>query len=629
MKRIVMPSDKLNDFSYIMRQKCLDKFGFTFYYNDASSRDAYSFVTWDNIDLPLSPVREWYLEKYPESKIYHQTEDSLVFYDEEKIVYVGDYSAGNFSERELESIWREKMQELLATIEVPSLTTIQMGSHCSSTHRMTPTILLAGRNVWTNNGEPRPNNLVQVVAYKNTASLVYFQNWYPGTGLYDVQDYPHHYIVTPLCVICDNTKYGGVGNTIIITSSSYSTLEDVTLKSLYQTLLDKVMWDKILIPMLQEDFETLKTQFEQQAIPLPLQIKLYKYQMQLGAQTELDELIKLKELQIKDIETYIKEITKRKVNISTYEEKIVEKQKEILKRFSTKKLEGDIRRLKKLPYIKSFEFTTDGICFYTEPIQVDDGPFLGGYKIQFITGSKKLKIENLVNPMSMGSLAHPHIPQNGTPCFGNYTDIYFRFETGDYYIGIELLHEFLSTYNPDDEWGRRLIYWDAKFVFEDMKERDILWKCGREWDRYYEQVYGTSLRDEERCVHCGEYQSDCSCDRCAYCEELTDNCECWICYSCGLLVEDGCNCARCESCNELIRDCGCDRCEDCGELTNVHAYTHCECERCPEYDFILEEDDERCLECEIYDCEHNQNEPPAIQEEVLFPDLDELLGEVA
>jgi protocadherin alpha len=262
----------------------------------------------------------------------------------------------------------------------------------------------------------------------------------------------------------------------------------------------------------------------------------------------------------------------------------------------------------------------------TGPIQIDDGPVLGGYSITYGVQDKNLSIHNNVNPIRDYGLAHPHIYQDGEICFGNYSDIFFRFETGEYYVGLELLHEFLSTYNPEDEWGHRLIYWDAEYVFEDMRERGILNELTSEWDERYYNIYDEHLPCVNTCEDCGEPIERCECHRCQYCGRPEEDCECWICPECGGEVGNDCNCDRCESCNELVGDCECERCDVCEELLDPYnSYSnHCECERCPDdYDIFVDTDEFGCCtECENWDCEHNCNENHSMhQEESLFDEL--------
>jgi hypothetical protein len=316
------------------------------------------------------------------------------------------------------------------------------------------------------------------------------------------------------------------------------------------------------------------------------------------------------------IEDYIKDITSCKINRDELERRITSKEKELSERYKKGSFLQEIKLLKQLPYLEDIEIISPSIYFITKPIQIDDGPYLGGYSIQYNMQTKDLRIENTENPKSYGELAHPHIPQNGHPCFGNYTDIFYLFETNQFYFGMELLHTFLATYNPEDEWGRRLIFWDAEYAFEDIKERGLLSYVERSYNDYYYDIYNEYLPSMDICSECGLPMDECECDICQYCGRNTDVCTCWICPECGCEVGNDCMCERCEVCGELLDDCGCDRCDICDGLIDPrNMYSNgCTCERCPkDYDLFI---DEECEECDDTTCEYHPNYRS--QEEALF-----------
>jgi protocadherin alpha len=409
---------------------------------------------------------------------------------------------------------------------------------------------------------------------------------------------------------------------------SFSNVDTPGAKNIYEALKEEVFWTRVLIPLATIDFETLESELENQETPLSIQLRMFKIQAQSALQQEIEGLQASKKDSQEKVNSYIRAITDQKLNVHRLEETIREKTSIFEKGLVARSLEDEFKRILSLPYIEGVSFVGADMVITTGPIQIDDGPILGGYTITYGVKDKNLMIRNNVNPIRYYGLAHPHIYQDGEICFGNYSDIFFRFETGEYYVGLELLHEFLSTYNPEDEWGQRLIHWDAKYVFEDMRERGILNELDSEWDERYYSIYYEHLPSVNVCEDCGEPLEDCECHRCQYCNRHEDDCECWICPECGCEVGNDCRCDRCENCNELVGDCECERCDECGELLDPHNHfsNHCECERCPDdYDIFVDTDDEGCCtECENWDCDHNCNEHHAItQENSLLDDLEE------
>lgn len=210
-------------------------------------------------------------------------------------------------------------------------------------------------------------------------------------------------------------------------------------------------------------------------------------------------------------------------------------------------------------------------------------------------------VYNEENPKTVGGeiLAHPHIPQAGQPCFGNYTDIFFRFETCSFYIGMELLYKFLSTYNPNDAWGRRLKYWDASYFYTDMKERGLQALLGESHDVGYFVATGEHLPCVRMCPYCNNPQRQCTCIICPYCGRRASQCSCNICQVCGGNVYAGeCHCARCPRCVQLTDACTCDKCRVCGKIVDPYGdypEVGCTCERCPKCEEITCE----CDRCEV------------------------------
>lgn len=108
----------------------------------------------------------------------------------------------------------------------------------------------------------------------------------------------------------------------------------------------------------------------------------------------------------------------------------------------------------------------------TDPDTGESAP-LGRFRISFPMGpgsGRGIQIENLTNGKDDGSgrtRAHPHVA-NGRPCFGNIMNEIARMGAAGEVGGmLELLLQYLQTYNPRDDYGRFAGLW-----FEgDVRER--------------------------------------------------------------------------------------------------------------------------------------------------------------
>jgi hypothetical protein len=620
--KIIMPKENANIFVNSIGTHAVNTgAGEYCYYDDYTSRGNYSWIDYPTETLYKYMTEEFitaYIQsKFPELNIQKIDEDTIFAFNRMLEIEQGESqyaSAETTIEQEIE--WRKNVVDVVSELEAVTPFSLEFNPREYNFNRSVPTVILEPHSMWYNQGKPAVGAELKLVAINRAANILYMPTSFNGMYMYPVCDNPEDYIGLPFALVYKNKK--GFGNTVIITANKYSAKRDASAKSIFDALAEPFVWKKIISYLLWTPLEQLKKDQNNIQVPLGLQAKLLLIRSQNSIKDEILSLETRKLEARNSIESYIKDITTLKVRVSEYDSQIAQKQNDLRNKSILKAFEREIKSLKSLPYMERFEFIGDGITFYTHPIQVDDGPFLGGYEIHWSVTNKTLNFKNLVNPARDGELAHPHIYQGGDACLGNYSDIYFRFESGEYYVGMELVHEFLSTYNPDDEWGRRLIYFDPEWTFEDMDRRGILRLVEDDYEDIYFEVYGHYLR-REVCDECGMTRDDCTCDRCHFCGAYSEDCECWICYDCGELVEDGCTCDRCDHCQELIRDCDCERCENCGELVDSNYSPHCECERCPEDDSLLDEDDERCTECEEFDCEYNVNEGHATtQDETLF-----------
>lgn len=638
--RIFLPSDMCEEFRYSLSDRAYKDKQSNLSYIGRANNGTISLLEWpDTPEISYDYVKEvWkdFAKVWDSGSNFGVKSRAEYALDDGSLIVcpTADFLSvyrGNQTDRynDKELSWREEVVDLLTSGKLPQNFpfVVEFNPVATEMKRNVPTVVLIGREVWRANGERLTGYDVISVAFRSMANLIYMPNCInEPERMGFVYLNPSECIITPFCIIRKNEK--GFGNTVFLRSIAFTNSESPGLKSIFDALKEEVFWTRILIPLATENFDALKVEIENQKVPLELQLKYFKLQSKKAIQDEIDTMKRQKEETQSAIDSYIREITNKKHKVIDLDEKIRDKYRTLKRGLASKPIEEEFARIVSLPYLEKVIFNGASVEFTTKPIPIDEyGPVLGGYTITYNVVEKHLNIHNNVNPSHMG-LAHPHIYQDGDICFGNYSDVYFRFETGEFYVGLELLHEFLSTYNPEDEWGRRLIQWDARFVFEDMAERGLLELIESDYDNEYYALYDEHLPNAERCPECGELVEDCICNRCQYCGHDRDDCECWICPECGGEVGNDCYCDRCESCNELVGDCECERCDICeGLLDPYDQYTHhCECERCPyNYDIYVDTDDEGCCtECENWDCEHNCNEHHAMhQDESLFDELDE------
>lgn len=83
---------------------------------------------------------------------------------------------------------------------------------------------------------------------------------------------------------------------------------------------------------------------------------------------------------------------------------------------------------------------------------------LGLMKINFFISTRAIKIFNLTNPQ--GGRHHPHIPNEGDPCWGGIAVVVVNLaRDGELVALAEQILAFLETYNPDDGWATYASYW--------------------------------------------------------------------------------------------------------------------------------------------------------------------------
>jgi hypothetical protein len=685
MKKFFVPASERDNFATFLKQWSLmkDPNKFISFY-DRRTNGLYTKMEMpSSLDgMPMDFYMEAWAAYDKKGRVVYPFDDTFIACAAPEGKYanslIGNSTVQFSAHKGAEDTFTDAIAGMMQNLEVDMPLAVEYNSSNYDVFRYAPTVIIAPREIWRNQGQLSYIHTAHAVTYGDTG----FLSWFPYSVVdqrryYIVAERPDSFIVLPWCFIRKNST--GLGNTVVINSFSFDS--NGQGESIYTTLLNPEIWNKILIPLATKDFEQLKVELSNQVVPLELQIKIFNLQANQLIVAEVAKLKADKESNKRIVDDYLRIITDTKIKLDNLDKQIAHKEVELEQSIESGKLMEEIDRLQKLPYVTKVQFTANGLEIYTKPIQIDDGPMVGGYRVVYKSGTKSFLIYNEENPQTVGGkiLAHPHIPQGDQPCFGNYTDIFFRFETLSFYIGMELLYKFLSTYNPNDAWGRRLQYWDSPYFYRDMKERGLQNLLGESHDIEYFAATGEHLPCVKMCPYCGSTQRQCTCIICPYCGRRASQCSCHICQTCGGNVYAGeCHCERCPRCLQLIESCTCERCEVCGKIMDPYGdYSDlgCDCERCPKCEEIVcicdrceicggvldpynEWGDEiqtctcnRCPEeyydlvdtgpegicrtdCEDFDCQwncHPDNEDPyrplTIQEEVIpgLENLDELL----
>ena len=533
-----------------------------------------------------------------------------------------------------ESAFHRAMQEKSEGLESPLPIVIETGTGTNYTNRLMPTVVLQSHSMRDYQGGIRTSGQAIPIYLGDYSVMAWFPSGYNAEGLYLIHDYPNAYFATPYAMVGRNAE--GLGNTVFLCNSLWDSSNGGE-KQIYDLLLEPEVWTKVLIPLATLSWEDAKSMWERTQLPDEVQLEMFRQIFQQGMIAELEALKASREQQANSVTEYIKRITNAKISLAGLESQIMLKQREIDNNKSMKKVEKSFQELRSLPYLESFVMKGGTVSFYTKPIPIDEtGPVLGPYKIQYKFSDKSLKIWNEGNPADDRGrlLSHPHCDQGGYPCFGNYTDIVYSFETGDFYSAMEFMHEFLGTYNPEDCWGRRLFYFDAKWTAEDMKQRGLSDYIEAEFARLYRDATGETLRNaDDYCPDCDRYRDECECERCENCGHRVADCDCTRCRDCNELVltrseiqdvADGrldihtyCTCDRCPECNSLLRDCNCERCSVCNMLLEGEwEHDHCDCPRCVDSgELMATVTQEMCENCDTQ-CHNSLVEEMAIGEAV-------------
>lgn len=278
---------------------------------------------------------------------------------------------------------------------------------------------------------------------------------------------------------------------------------------------------------------------------------------------ELTELKKEQDESVRLVENYIERITsiKKKQNTLHEKEAFIKLRLAHTRRMKNS-IKNELDKVLDLPYIKGIQTTSNNsLLVYTEVIPIDGVVPLGPYKVTLDIEDASIKVCNTANPKN--HYDHPHV-SSGNPCWGNYNEILVHLSKGEILTTMELLHIYLSSWNPTDDWGSHLIYWDPKHTFEVFEEMGILYRL-RDYRDIYREIFDREMEGYELCSNCSNEIDECTC-YCVDCGEHIDDCRCNYCETCDEHIDD-CQCYTCEECYERVEDV----CEDC------YRCIHCGC----------------------------------------------------
>lgn len=136
--------------------------------------------------------------------------------------------------------------------------------------------------------------------------------------------------------------------------------------------------------------------------------------------------------------------------------------------------------------------------------------YIGKFKV-VVDLSGKVKMHNIVLEKRVDDNDHPHICA-GIPCLGNIKEIVPKMIYNGDFIGLlNLLHQFLITYNPAGPYTSLELGWGAP--------GDWCNRCD----------HPTLACSCQTCGSCGEPEDSCTCDRCPRYGELMEDVDCGDC----------------------------------------------------------------------------------------------------
>lgn len=344
--------------------------------------------------------------------------------------------------------------------------------------------------------------------------------------------------------VSDDGIYGTSHNKVFIGFDMEFYKEKPFINALFSSIFDKIM------PGIKQYMDN-EADAEWKDVYLKMKKKLRKEKVQ-AMKSDIDA--NAEEIDNKTNE--IKELTNKNFTLAQAIQSISNEPEGIMNRTARVEFES-LLRLTPSP-IDSMELdASEGkITVSTNDISIehdDNDYYIGKFRIDIYPIKSEIRFTNLIKKVK--GYHHPHISQDGTPCFGNIAStVYYLLIHQDLFQLVTLLIEFLKSYNEDNPY-KSIDYWDENY--DEDKDRE---------DRYegcYEDV------GPYECVACSDtdcpYHDDAQ-DRCHEMRESEDEC---------LECTRGCQYAR--------------RYDEC--LDNQDA-NHSECRT-----------------CEITECPHNLRQP--------------------
>lgn len=156
------------------------------------------------------------------------------------------------------------------------------------------------------------------------------------------------------------------------------------------------------------------------------------------------------------------------------------------------------------------------ISVFTNEIYIEyeeDDYYIGKFRIDIQPVDSVIKIINTIKKVS--GYHHPHISQDGTPCFGNIAStVYYLLIHQDIYQLVTLLIEFLKSYNEDNPY-KKIQAWDPNYDEEEegMDQYESCYEDSGRWDcvncadsdcPYHDNAQDrcNEIRERDECLNC-------------------------------------------------------------------------------------------------------------------------------
>lgn len=240
-----------------------------------------------------------------------------------------------------------------------------------------------------------------------------------------------------------------------------------------------------------------------------------------------------------------------------------------------KQQEEDIQELMAYENLVDMEMEGQSVTFITAPLFIrepndENGRVrpIGDYRVSvslenasvnFTSLNNRINRQKFDNDYGRGQpvIPHPHCDANGTPCMGNMAAALSDLVQTDDLLGIwQIVLSFLTSYNPQDSWGKRSRFWP-------LYEADGITPVN-EADKTICHICGTGINtaipyDYENTDNGGGLQCPvCGLWACPDCVQYNDDSEVDLCENC----QNDLWCEACEETHGINTEW--ERCEQCG-----------------------------------------------------------------